>query len=92
MNPKDQAFRSLRHAMGLTQRETASALGVTLRTYEDIERGANPARASHWMAMQWLSLQHAVGRRRPDLASPTALELAEALTDLSRGGAQQGCG
>jgi DNA-binding XRE family transcriptional regulator len=87
MDSTDQGFRSLRRAMGLTQREAASALGVTLRTYEDIERGANPARASHWMAMQWLSLQHAVGRRQPDVASPVALQLAAALTDLSRGAA-----
>ncbi|WP_275790523.1 helix-turn-helix domain-containing protein [Pararhizobium gei] len=52
-----------RNQMGVTQAEMAAAMGVPIRTYEDIEAGRSKCRPAHVAAAKWAMVQLAATRR-----------------------------
>ncbi|WP_112959955.1 helix-turn-helix domain-containing protein [Agrobacterium tumefaciens] len=57
-------LKTLRNGAALTQAEFAEAMGVPLRTYENLESGSTPTRPVHLNAAYWglIKLAHQSGR------------------------------
>jgi len=49
----ENLLRYYREGAGLTQTAFASAMGMPLRSYQDIESGKNPVRPVHIAAARW---------------------------------------
>lgn len=62
----ENILKYYREGVGLTQTQFATALGMPLRSYQDIESGKNPVRPIHLKAAYWVLI---------DLASQSELGL-----------------
>ncbi|UXR93891.1 helix-turn-helix domain-containing protein [Agrobacterium tumefaciens] len=62
----ENILKYYRQGVGLTQTQFATALGMPLRSYQDIESGKNPVRPIHLKAACWVLI---------DLASQSDLGL-----------------
>ncbi len=68
---------SMRKRLGLTQGDMAGALGMSLRSYSDLETGASRCRTVHVLAAERLTLREAAGRGDTSvLAGPVEKDLA----------------
>jgi transcriptional regulator with XRE-family HTH domain len=52
-------LKARRIEMGLTQKEMATAMGMPLRSYQDLEFNKNPIRPIHEKASNWALVEHA---------------------------------
>jgi len=65
--PVDRSeLRSIREGLQLTQGQMAQAMGVPLRTYQDIEGGVTATRLVHINAARWAAVMHAANRHDGD--------------------------
>jgi transcriptional regulator with XRE-family HTH domain len=75
---------ALRKALGLTQEEMATQIGLSHRAYQRIEAGESALRTVHTQATERAALRHAIARRDPMLAPAAirrdALDLARLIT------------
>src|SRR5262245_15252084 len=74
----------LRKMMGLSQREMAKHVGMSLRAYHDIETGHTAYRLTHRLAAERAALALAVARGDPTLAPAELQRQAIALAELIR--------
>lgn len=51
------SLKDLRAEMRVTQTEFATAMGMPLRSYQDIESGKNPVRPVHVAAAKWAAIE-----------------------------------
>lgn len=49
-------LKAFRNGLGATQSEMALAMGMPLRSYQDIEAGKNPVRTVHIAAARWAAI------------------------------------
>lgn len=70
------ALKKLRSLTPLTQHGFAGAMGVPLRTYEDLESGRTPLRPVHVKAAQWAALETAA-------ENPVAAHLSDDLINIA---------
>lgn len=49
-------LKSFRLSIGVTQSKMAEAMGMPLRSYQDIESGKNPVRGVHIAAAKWAEI------------------------------------
>ena len=76
----------LRLALGLTQAEMAPRMGLTQSGLYAVERrGADPIKKAQAMAAHWVSVEIAIERRQPMLATPKARTLVTDLHGLLTG-------
>ncbi|MDX3973278.1 helix-turn-helix transcriptional regulator [Shinella sp.] len=52
-------LKATRTDVGLTQQQMADAMGMPLRSYQDIEAGKNPVRPIHIKAASWALVENA---------------------------------
>lgn len=50
-------LKALRESLGITQTTMATAMGMPLRSYQDIEGGKNPVRPIHVCAAKWANIK-----------------------------------
>lgn len=50
-------LKELRESLGITQTIMATAMGMPLRSYQDIEGGKNPVRPIHVAAAKWANVK-----------------------------------
>lgn len=74
-----------RTALGATQAEMAQAMGLPLRTYQDIEAGKVKLRPIHLRALAWATMTMALGTGRIDAVPPAIADTVLRLADKLRG-------
>lgn len=52
-----EELKSLREALGVTQATMSTAMGMPLRSYQDIEAGKNPVRPIHVCSARWANIK-----------------------------------
>lgn len=50
-------LKAFREQLGVTQAVMSDAMGMPLRSYQDIEAGKNPIRPIHVCAAKWANIQ-----------------------------------
>lgn len=65
----------LRHALGATQSEMATAMGAPFRTYQAVEAGKNPLRPIHERAAAWAVVNLALAKDKPEVIPPAIADL-----------------
>ncbi|MDP9572403.1 UNVERIFIED_ORG: transcriptional regulator with XRE-family HTH domain [Agrobacterium larrymoorei] len=50
-------IKAFRESLGVTQATMATAMGMPLRSYQDIEGGKNPVRPVHVAAAKWANVK-----------------------------------
>ena len=77
-------LKAFRKSLKLTQEEMGDAIGIAMRTYQDLENGKSSIKPLHVKALERAALSLAVERGEPMLApAPVrkdALELARLIT------------
>lgn len=68
---------TLRKNLGATQSEMAAAMGVPLRTYQDIEAGISNLRPIHERAAAWAAVNLALANGKPEAIPPAVAELLQ---------------
>ncbi len=58
-------LKSFRENLGATQIEMATAMGMPLRSYQDVEAGRNPVRPIHVCAARWANIKLSSGGNAP---------------------------
>ena len=64
-------FTALRQSLGLRQRDFAAALGISLRSLQEVEHGDRPMRLYISLAAERVALTVAIERGQPMLAPST---------------------
>ena len=77
-----EELRAIRKILGLTQSEMAERIGLSLRSYASMESGALDIRETHAKAALLTSLEIAVEKGEPMLATPAMRKLALSLANL----------
>jgi len=68
-------LRTLRYRLDVTQAQMAQAMGLPLRTYEDLEGGRSVVRPVHWRASYMAAITLAYDLGKPEALPPDLADL-----------------
>jgi DNA-binding XRE family transcriptional regulator len=76
-------FAALRKRLGLNQVEMAERMGLSSRAWWEIEKNPEAANTRHAMLADMVSMEVALERKEPALATARMIDKAKQLTDLA---------